>query len=114
MAEHKYEDMDAALKKALKSDPLDPWTLTYAAYAELLTGKFDEAVANAQKVHGVAHTGFASAHVVAARALEATHHADKALEEYRLYLKEDPQGRDAKSAHESEVRLTASNHSPSH
>jgi hypothetical protein len=108
MSEHNYGDADATLKKALKSEPLAPWSLTYAAYAEFLTGKYDEAVANAQKAHSVPHAGFAGVHIVAARALEATHHPREALDEYRLYLKEDPQGRDAKSAHEAELRLAAS------
>lgn len=107
MGERKYADADELLKKALRSQPLDPWTLTYAAYCELLSGRFDEAVANAQKVHSAPHSGFAGAHVVAARALEATHRPNQALAEYELYLKEEPQGRDAKSAHEAEVRLTA-------
>lgn len=111
MSEHKYQEADDALKKALKSEPLDPWTLTYAAYAELLGGKFDDALANAQKAHSVPHAGFASAHIVAARALEATHRPSQALAEYQLYLKEDPRGRDAKSAHDAQIRLASSQRS---
>ncbi len=105
MAERKYDEVDSVLKKALRSEPLDLWTLTYAAYAELLTGKFDEAITNAQKVLALPHQGFASAHIVAARALEATHRPNEALAEYQLYLKEDPQGRDAGSARAAVGRI---------
>jgi hypothetical protein len=39
-----------------------------------------------------------SVHIVAARAPEATNQPDDALKEYRLYLEEDPKGRDSDRA----------------
>lgn len=110
LSEHKYAEADGVLKKSLQSEPLNTWTLTYAAYAELLTGKFGEAITNARKVHELPHKGFAGAHVVAARALEATHRPDEAIAEYQLYLEEDPKGRDAKSAREAVDRIAGAAH----
>ena len=106
LSEHKYEEVDTLLTKSLAADPLNTWALTYAAYSELLTRKFSEAIDHARKAHTVAHDGLASVHIVAARALEATQQPAEALAEYRLYLQEDPKGRDATRAREAVARLS--------
>jgi tetratricopeptide (TPR) repeat protein len=106
LSERKYDEMDTLLTKSLESDPLNAWALTYAAYAELQTHKFTEAIANARKAHGLPHPGLASVHIVAARALEATQKPAEALAEYKSYLEEDPNGRDAARAREAVARLS--------
>jgi Tfp pilus assembly protein PilF len=106
LSERKYEEMDTLLSKSLESDPLNAWALTYAAYAELQTHKFTEAIANARKAHNLPHPGLASVHIVAARALEATQRPAEALAEYKSYLEEDSNGRDAGRAREAVARLS--------
>lgn len=106
LSEQKYGEADTLLSKSLESDPLNAWALTYAAYSELLTRKFTEAIANARKAHGVPHQGLASVHIVAARALEATQQPAEALAEYKTYLEEDPNGRDAARARDAVARLS--------
>jgi tetratricopeptide (TPR) repeat protein len=106
LSERKYDEMDTLLNKSLESDPLNAWALTYAAYAELQLHKFTEAIAKARKAHSLPHPGLASVHVVAARAFEATNQPAGALEEYKTYLEEDPNGRDAARARESVARLS--------
>lgn len=108
LAERKYAEADTLLKKSLQSEPLNAWALTYASYAELQTRNFDDAIANARKVHTLPHEGFANAHFIAARALEATQREQEALAEYALYLKEDPSGPNAKHAREAATRIAAS------
>ena len=105
-AEHKYAAAETLLMKSLEGEPLNTWALTYLAYAQLLTQKFDEAVVNARKVHTLPHEGFANAHFIAARALEATGRPEQALAEYHLYLKEDPSGPNAARARDAVKRIT--------
>jgi Flp pilus assembly protein TadD len=105
LAEHNFEEMDDLLTKSLQTEPLNAWALTYAAYAELQTNKFDLAITHARAAHGVPHPGLASVHIVAAKALEATDQQAEALKEYKVYLEEDPSGRDAATAKKSIAAL---------
>ena len=104
-AERKYAEAENALTKSLEGEPLNTWALTYLAYAQLLTHKFDQAIISARKVHTLPHEGFANAHFIAARALEATRRSEQALAEYQLYLKEDPNGPNAARAREAVTRI---------
>jgi Flp pilus assembly protein TadD len=105
LSEHNFEEMDDLLTKSLQTDPLDAWALTYAAYAELQTHKFDLAITHARAANDVPHPGLASVHIVAANALQATGQEDEALKEYQAYLKEDPNGRDAARAKQAIASL---------
>jgi len=104
--EHKFDEMENLLTRSLSADPLNAWALAYAAYAELQLQKFDDAITHARKAHSVKHEGLASVHIVAARALEEKQQPAEALEEYRLYLQEDANGRDAERAHKAITRLS--------
>ena len=106
LSERKFEEMDNLLTRSLSADPLNAWALAYAAYAELQLHKFDDAITHARKAHSVKHDGLASVHIVAARALEEKQAPSEALEEYRLYLQEDANGRDADRAHKAITRLS--------
>lgn len=107
LAQKDYPQAEEALKKSLAAEPVDPWALTFAAYAELHSGKFAEAIATARKVHELPHSGFADAHLIIAQSFEALHHAEQALPEYRLYLAEAPQGKNADFARRACERLSA-------
>ena len=106
-AEKKYDEALTLLDKSLSSDPLNAWALTSAANAALLTHHYEQAIAYARKAHSVPHPGSAGVHIVAALALEATQQAAEAIQEYQLYLDEDPKGRDAARAQQSIQRLSA-------
>ncbi len=84
---------------------MNSWALTNAAYAELELHRFKEAAEHALRVHGLPHDGLANAHVIAAYALEALGQQQEAAAQWRLYLKEDPKGPNAKRAQESVARL---------
>jgi tetratricopeptide (TPR) repeat protein len=98
LSEKKFEETDNLLTRSLSSDPLNSWALAYAAYAELQLRRFNDAIAHARKAHEGEHKDLASVHIVAALALEATDQKAEAAEQYRLYLREDPSGRDAARA----------------
>ena len=108
LADHNFEEMDNLLTKSLQSDPLNAWALTYAAYAELQTKKFELAIEHARTAHTVPHTGLASVHIVAAHAFEATQQPSEALKEYKLYMDEDPNGRDAARAKQAIASFSGS------
>ena len=107
LADHKFDEMEDLLTKSLQTEPLNAWALTYAAYAELQTQKFESAITHAHTAHTVPHPGLASVHIVAAHAFEATQQPDEALKEYRLYMEEDPNGRDAPRAKQAIASLTS-------
>jgi Tfp pilus assembly protein PilF len=108
LSERKFDEMDSLLTRSLSSDPLNAWALAYAAYSELQLHKFDDAIDHARKAHSVPHDGLASIHIVAARALEEKQQLAEAAAEYRLYLQEDPTGRDAERARKAVARLSGS------
>ena len=98
LADRNYEEVGNLLTRSLSAEPLNAWALTYAAYAELQLHKFEDAIVHARKAHSVPHAGLASVHIVAALALEAKDRSGEAIEEYRMYLSEDPTGHDAARA----------------
>jgi Tfp pilus assembly protein PilF len=102
--EKNAKDAEPHLLKALKTDPLNAEILTLLSNAQLINGNFQDAVANARKVHSIPHEQFAIVHYVAARALEASQQRGEAVVEYTMYLKEAPQG---PLADESRERIDA-------
>jgi tetratricopeptide (TPR) repeat protein len=105
LGERKNREALPLLLRSLTTEPDNVWALTNAANSEFLQQDFSNAVLYARKVHSLPHDGFASAHIVAARALEATQQPAEALAEYRLYLAEAPKGPDAERAQAAVARL---------
>jgi tetratricopeptide (TPR) repeat protein len=100
LSEKKFAEAEQLLTRSLDTDPANAWALAYTAYAELQLHKFDEALAHARQTHEIEHQGLASVHIVAAMALESTDKGADAAREYRTYLEEEPNGRDAARAKE--------------
>jgi tetratricopeptide (TPR) repeat protein len=101
ISENNYPEALRLLKRSLATEPQNAWALTYAAYAELQAHDFENALADAQKVHTLPHDGLANAHVISARALEAMGRKSEALKEWNLYLVEDPKGPNAERARQA-------------
>jgi len=106
VAESKYAEAEPLLQASLRQHPADAWALSYAALGELVQGKLQEAVATAQKVHTLPHREYASAHLIAARALEGLHRLSEAAAEYQLYLAEAPKGGNVQRARAALQRLS--------
>ena len=106
LSERNYEQAASLLNQSLNVEPTDAWALTNAAYAELQLKRFKEAAEHALRVHGLPHEGLANAHVIAAYALEELGRQPEAAAQWKLYLKEDPKGPNAKRAQEAVTRLT--------
>ncbi len=107
LAEQKNSEALPLLKHSLSTEPENAWALTHAAYVELMLHDFGNALLDARKAHTVPHDGFANSHIVAAMALEATGIPAEAVQEYRIYLQEDPGGRDAERARKAIARLSS-------
>jgi len=105
LSEKKFDEADQLLTRSLDADPLNAWALAYSAYAELQLRKFNDALAHARKAHELEHEGLASVHIVAALALESTDRGADSAAEYRTYLEEEPNGRDAARAKEKLAAL---------
>lgn len=102
-----YERALTLLQKSLMVDPLNPSGLTLAANAELASGKYDDALRDAQKVHELPHEGFAASHYFAGQAFEHKNELQEARAEYELYLLEDPNGPEASDVKNALGRVMA-------
>lgn len=107
VAETHYAQAEPLLEVWLRSHPDDAWGLSFAALGQFTQGKFEEAAASARRVHSLPHQEYASAHMIAGRALERLGRLDAALAEYRLYLVEAPNGPNAEHARAALARLVS-------
>jgi predicted Zn-dependent protease len=112
VGENRYTEAEPLLQVSLRKHPDDPWALSYAALGELQQRKLEEAAATARKVHSLPHQQYASAHMIAARALELLNFPDQAAAEYNTYLAEAPAGDNAERARAALKRLQPSSDSP--
>lgn len=110
--ENDYAQAEPLLLKAVDLDPDDAWSLTALAMTGLTLAKLSEAISYAQRVHGLPHARYATSHLIAARALEASWRHSEALAEYRLYLREEPEGQNANLAQAALQRLSKIEASP--
>ena len=99
------KEAEKIMRHAIALEPNQSESLTLLAYAELMNGKFDEAITTARKVHtGPKHIN-SLCHLVAARALEAKKDNAAAIEEYKLFLEEVPNAPQVKIAQQALARL---------
>lgn len=77
-------------ERAIALEPLNPEALTLLATAQFYQGKYENAVTTVNRIQTVPHEGFADAHLIAAEAYQKTGNNRQALDECRLFLKENP------------------------
>jgi Tfp pilus assembly protein PilF len=77
-------------EKALTVEPLNPEALTLLANVQFYQARFADAVATVNRIHAVPHDGFADAHLIAAEAYQKSGNNRQAIEECKLFLKENP------------------------
>jgi len=107
IGEKRYVEAEPLLLVSLRKRPEDPWALSYAALSELQQKRLEDAVAMAQRVHSLPHQQYASAHMIAGRALELLNRPNDAAAEYRAYLAEAPAGDNAERARSALQRISA-------
>jgi tetratricopeptide (TPR) repeat protein len=103
--QQKFELCEPLLEKSVAIDPRNADALTYLIQVELLGGKYEQAVANARRVHDLPHKDYAIVHFMAARALRARNQPKQAMDEYRLYLQEAPNSKNSSQARQELSQL---------
>jgi tetratricopeptide (TPR) repeat protein len=92
MKEHSFIAAESHLKQATAAHPEDVRTLALLTQVQLLNAHFEDAIANARKVHSMSHESYAMVHYVAARACERMNRLADAIVEFKLFLSEEPSG----------------------
>jgi len=95
-----YEDFPAAvssLERASTLFPGDPATLVLLAYADLMEGRYDDAIATSRKAHEIPEP-HAFVHRLAADSFLRKGDARDAIVELNQFLREEPSGPGADSA----------------
>jgi Tfp pilus assembly protein PilF len=86
-----YKQAEPYLLRAASVEPRNPQILMVLANAQMQNGEADQALANAQKVHSLPdHKKFAVAHLIAAQILSDRGDNQRVSEEYKQFLREDP------------------------
>lgn len=90
-AQRSMQRCEELLKKSLTADPRNAETLAILSQVNLMVGNYEQAAANARRVHEIPqHKDYAVAHFIAARALRARSLPDDAILEYKRFLQEAP------------------------
>jgi tetratricopeptide (TPR) repeat protein len=95
------------VEKGLTAAPGEPEGLYLLTASEAMQGKWDEALANARKVHKGEHKQYADVHMIAAQGLAAQNQPKQAIEEYEVYLKEYPDSPRAAQVRQNMAQLQA-------
>jgi tetratricopeptide (TPR) repeat protein len=98
MKEKNYAAAETHLNQATAADPTDMPALVLLAQVQLLDHHYEDAIASADKVHGMSHGSFAVVHYLAARAWERLNRLPDAVSEFNLFLSEEPTGDRANAA----------------
>lgn len=107
MQDKKMPEAADYIAKAYACDPSNPDTLALRSSEELLTGQYDKALTDAQRVHDMGRTHVADVHLVAGEALIHMNKNADALKEYGTYLKENPDGPNAARVREAMAQIQA-------
>ncbi len=103
---HNFPDAAALLKKYVAVSPQDPEGVVMLSEAELKSGDYAAALADARRVNAFPqHASFGICHYVAARALEAQQRMPEAAQEYEIFLRDNPASPQAAMARAALERL---------
>jgi Flp pilus assembly protein TadD len=92
MQQKDFTGGEQMLTKAVSLDPLNSEAISLLAFFQLQLGKFEAAIASAERAHQMPHAGFAMVHFIAGNAYEQRHQIPGAIREYKLFLEESPPG----------------------
>jgi Flp pilus assembly protein TadD len=90
VADHKREQARTLLDKAVIADPTNVEALALRVRVDFLQGQDQQAIADAQKVHDLPHSGYATVHYTAAAAYQRLNQLPQMLAQLQLFLQEDP------------------------
>jgi len=109
--EKNYAGTESILRKAMQLNPSIPDVLALLASAEYGNKEYDQALADAQRVHTLPHhEAYANMHLLAGQILEMKNRPQEALAEYQMFLKEDPNSLQAKQVQQAVTDLQNAGH----
>lgn len=100
-----YKHAEDYLRKATATDPLNAQVYYLLAQCHFFSGNFDEAIADAHKLHTLNHAEYAVAHYLAAKAFVEKNMAAEAKQEIETFIMEDPKDPNVGAAQELLKRL---------
>jgi tetratricopeptide (TPR) repeat protein len=92
MKGNQLADAVSLLNRATAADPSNVEALGLLAQVDFLQGHYEQAIADAHKVHSLPHEHFALVHYTAASAYERENRIADAVAELKIFLQEEPQG----------------------
>ncbi len=111
VADHKQEQARALLDKAVSTDATNVEALALRVRVDFLQGQDQQAIADAHKVHGMPHQGFATVHYTAAAAFQRLNRIPEMLAQRQLFLQEDPKKPRADYIRQTIAELQVQSHS---
>jgi Ca-activated chloride channel family protein len=90
LSQHDFTVAESSLEKAAALRPTDAKLLTVLAYSQNSAHEYRHAIATAEQVHSLPHSGLANVHYIAASSAIALKEFDTVQRELELFLKEDP------------------------
>jgi len=98
VADRNFAEAANLLNKAAVAEPMNVEVLALMVRVEFLQGRYEEAVAEARRIHEMPHQKYAMVHYTAASALERQNRFSDAAVELKLFLQEEPEGPQAEKA----------------
>lgn len=110
VADHKPEQARPLLDKAVSTAPTNVEALALRVRVDFLQGQDQQAIADAQTVHGLPHQGYATVHYTAAAAFQRLNQIPQMLAQLQLFLEEDPKNPRADYVRQTIAELQGSPH----
>jgi Flp pilus assembly protein TadD len=89
-ADHNLSETRDLLNKAISADPANVDALALRVRVDFMQEKYQETIADAQRVHSLPHQGYATVHYSAAAAYQRLNRIPQMIEQLKFFLKEDP------------------------
>ena len=110
LADHKPEQARPLLDTAITADPTNVEALALRVRVAFLEGQDQQAIADAQKVHGMLHPGYATVHYTAAAAFQRMNRIPEMLAQLQLFLQEDPNNQQADYVRKTIAEMQGQSH----
>lgn len=110
LADHKPAQARQLLDAAITADPTNVEGLALRVRVAFLQGQDQQAIADAQKVHDMPHSGYATVHYTAAGAFQRMNRIPEMLAQLQLFLQEDPKNQLADYVRKTIAELQGQSH----
>ncbi len=92
VADNNFAEAGRILNKAIATDPTNLEALALLSRVDFMQARYDQAIADAHKVHAMPHENYAMVHFTAAGAFEREGRIADAIAELQTFLHEQPKG----------------------